>query len=81
MVRAGFEAHDGFPHGNARSLVDVDLIDASSVNGGNGPGDTMFANTFSQNLAPFCKQQFGVAQSANAIVRIEDDSRSNDWAE
>ncbi len=72
-------------HGETRSLVDIDLIDACGIHGGNGPGDAMLANQERQFFAALGGKQLGIAQAANAVCRvvvlIEDDSSRYDGAE
>src|SRR5258708_35656491 len=41
----------------------------------------MFADALGQHLAPFRKQQLGVAQAPDAIVRIKDDRGGHDRSE
>ena len=81
VVGAGFEAHGGFPHGDSGSLVDINLIDAGGIDGGDSPRDGMLANAFGQQLAPFRQQQLGVAQPSNAIAGIENDGGRDDRSE
>ena len=38
-------------------MVDVDLIDARGVHGGDRPGDAMFANSFRQNFPAVGEQE------------------------
>jgi hypothetical protein len=68
-------------HGEARSLVDIDLIDAGGIDGGNGPGDGMPANLKREFFAALGREQFGIAQAANAVGRVEDHGGGYDWAE
>src|ERR1700676_1832919 len=44
-------------HGEARSLIDVDLIDASGIHGGDGPGDGMLANQERKFFAALGREQ------------------------
>jgi hypothetical protein len=80
VVRARVEAKDGFPHGQAGSLVDVDLIDAGGVNGSNRPGHGMLANSFRENFTPLGRQQLRIAQTAYAIFRIKNYGGSHNRA-
>ena len=77
VVGAGVETKHRFAHSHTRGLVDIDLIDAGSVDRGNRPGDGMLANSFRQNFTPLRRQQLGIAQTANAVRGIEDHSRGN----
>src|SRR5580692_933818 len=78
MVRAGLQTYYRFPHGDSRSLINIDLVDAGSIDGGDSPGDGMLADAFGENFAPFCDQKLGIAQTSNSIPGIEDDrSRHN----
>ena len=77
MVGARVEAKHRFAHGHTRGLVDIDLINASSVDRGNRPGDGMFADSFRQNFAPSAGKQLGIAQTANAVRGIENYSRGD----
>src|SRR5580693_1795993 len=81
MVWAGLQTNNCLAHGNSRSLIDVDLIDAGSIDGSNGPGNGVFADAFSQHLAPFCEQQLRVTQASNPITAIEDDGSGDDRSE
>jgi hypothetical protein len=72
---------DGMEHGKARSLIDIDLIDAGGIHGGHGPGDAMLANSEREFLAAFGGNQFGITQATNAIGRIEDHGSGDDRAE
>ncbi len=60
----------GMKHRKARSLVDIDLIDAGGIHCGNGPGDGMLANQKREFFAALGREQFGIAQAANAVCRI-----------
>ena len=72
-------------HGEARSLVNIDLIDAGGIDGGNGPSDAMPANQEREFFAAFGRKQLGIAQPANAVCRvvvlIEDHGSRYDGAE
>jgi hypothetical protein len=57
-------------HGEARSLVDIDLVDARGIHGGDGPGDAMLANQEREFFATLGGEQFGIAQAANAVRRV-----------
>jgi hypothetical protein len=65
-------------HGEARSLVDIDLIDAGGIHGGDGPGDAMLANQEREFFAAFGGEQFRIAQAANAVRGVENDGGSHD---
>src|SRR5580704_14247695 len=81
MVWAGLQTNNCIAHGNSRSLIDVDLIDAGSIDGSNGPGNGVFADAFRQNLAPLGEQQFGVTQASNPITGVEYDGGGDDRPE
>ena len=72
-----FEAEDRLTHGQTRSLVNVDLIDARGIDRSYRPGDSVLADPFRQHLTPFRRQQLGIAQASHAILRIEDDGGSD----
>jgi len=69
----------------ARRLVDINLIDAGGIHGGDGPGDGMLANQEREFFAALGGKQFGITQPADAVCRfvvlIEDDRGRYDWAE
>jgi len=45
-------------HGHARSLINIDLIDARGIDGGDRPGDGALANEERQLLAFFGGNEF-----------------------
>ena len=53
IVGTGRELLDGVQHGEARCVIDVDLIDARGINRGNRPGDGVFANSDGEFFAAF----------------------------
>src|SRR5579883_1675353 len=68
-------------HGKPCRMIDVELIDAGDIDGCYGPGYTVLLDALGENLAGFCRKQFRVAQSLDAVFRIEYDCASDDWAE
>src|SRR5579862_1512329 len=54
-------------------MIDVDLIDASGIDGGNRPTDRVLTNSIRQNFATVGQQQLGIAKAANSISGIEND--------
>jgi len=79
-VRSGREFLNRMQHGESRGLIDIDLIDAGGIDRGNRPGEAMTANDERELFAAVGRKEFGIAQAANAMCRVEDDSRGNDWA-
>ena len=67
-------------HGEARCLVKIDLVDAGGIHGGNGAGDGMTANEERERFAALGRKQFGIAQAANAVSRVEYDGGGYDRA-
>src|ERR1700730_18722094 len=61
---------DRMQHCEARSLVDIDLVDAGGIHGGNGPSDAMLANQESEFFTALGGEQFRIAQATNAIGRV-----------
>src|SRR5229473_1063652 len=55
MVGARIEPQHRLTHCDARGLVDVDLVDAGGVHGGEGPSDSVLADALGQYLAAFWK--------------------------
>ncbi len=80
-VRSGSELFDGQLHGEARSLVDIDAVDDSGVDGGDRPGGGALANAFGEHGAAGGIELLAVVQSANGAVRRQDDGGGEDGAE
>ena len=80
MTRRGRQLLNRVQHGEARSLVDIDLIDAGRIDGGNCPGDAMLADAERKFFAALGGKQLGIAQPANAVGRIENHCGSDDRA-
>jgi len=80
IVGSGCEFLNRMQHGEARGLIDIDLIDAGGIYRSHRPGDGVMANEPRELFAALGRKQLGIAQAANAMCRVEDDSRGNDWA-
>src|ERR1035438_6355587 len=81
IIRRGAEAFNCSTHGQARGLVDVDVIDLESIGGGNGPGYGTFADAFRKNLAAFRRKLLAIAQAAYGTIRRKDHGGREDRAE
>src|SRR5277367_3896592 len=80
MIRRGNQLPNGVQHGQTRGLIDIDLIDARGINGGDGPGNATFTNEEIQLFSALGGKEFRIAQTSNAacdiVVRVKDDRRS-----
>src|SRR4029077_1060453 len=81
IIRGRRELENGIAHGDTRGLIDVDLIDARGVHGGDRPGDGVLTNALGENFAALSGQELGVAQPADAVGTIENDGCGYDGAE
>src|SRR3984893_4172378 len=81
VIGARVETRHRFAHSETGRLVDVDLINAGSVDSRNAPGDRMLADTFCQNLAALREQQLGITQPPDAVFRIENYGGGDDGSE
>ena len=70
VVRGGLE----LPYSESESLkrcpIDIDLIDANRVDGGDGISDRMLTNALGENLSHLRRQQLGIAETPNPIIRF-----------
>jgi hypothetical protein len=57
VIGSGVQKQDCFVHCGARCVVNIDLVDAGSVDSRNGPRDGVFANALCENLALFSRKQ------------------------
>src|SRR6266851_6747635 len=76
MIRGGDETEHSFAHDQPRRVIDVDLVNASGINGGNCPSHRVFPNALGQHFAALGQKQFGIAQAANTVVSIENNGSS-----
>jgi|ERR1035438_5306837 hypothetical protein len=81
IIRRGAEAFNGSTHGQARGLVDVDVIDLKSIGGGDSPGHGAFADASGENLAAFRRKLLAIAQAAYGTIRRKDDGSRENRAE
>ena len=81
IIRRRTEAFDGSTHGQARGLVDVDVIDLEGVGSGDSPGYGTFADAFRKNLAAFRGKLLAIAQAAYGTIRRQDNGSRENRAE
>ncbi len=81
MARRRRQLLDRMQHCEARSLINIDLIDAGGIDSGNGPGDGVLTNEGREFFATLGRKQFRIAQAANTVCGIENDGGGHNWAE
>jgi hypothetical protein len=57
------------------------LVDAGDIDGSDGVGNGVFADTLAEHFARLLRQKLGIAQAANAIFGVEDHGAGNDRSE
>jgi hypothetical protein len=81
IIRRWTEAFHGSTHGQARGLIDVDVIDLKSIGCGNGPGYGAFADASGENLAAIRGKLLAIAQAAYGTIRRKDHGSGKNRAE
>jgi len=81
IIGRDFQLPQGFGHGLAAGLIDVPGIDAARVDLRDGPGESVFANPHRQNFTAFGWQFFGIVQTDDPPLGVEDDGRGNNLPE
>src|SRR5580658_8764778 len=81
IIRRRMQALHGSPHGQARGLIDVDVIYFERVGSGDGPSDGAFADASGENLAAFSWKLFTIPQAAYGTIRRKDHGSSEDGTE
>jgi hypothetical protein len=81
IIRERLKLRNGGDHRLAAGLIDVPGIDAASVDFGDSPGQSVQADTFGENEAPFGIYFLGVIEANDPASGAKDDSGGNHWAE
>ena len=81
VIRSGVQALHGAAHGQARGLIDIDVIDFESIGRGHGPGYGAFPDADGQNFAAFGRELLAIAQAADGAIRRKDDGGGEDRPE
>ncbi len=81
IIGRWIQALNGPPHGQARSLQDIDAINLESIGGCYGASHGALANPAGQHFAPFGIQHLAVAQAANGTVGRKDHGRGEHGSE
>ena len=71
----------GGSHGLAAGLIDIPRVDALGIDFGDGPGEGMLADAWSEIRAAFRSEFFRVIQADNAPLGIENDRGGEDRTE
>src|SRR5512142_286310 len=77
MIGSGLKCANRFEHSQLRRVINVDLVNASGIYGCGRVTEAMLANALGEYIPTFPGKEFRIAQSANAIFRIENDGGRN----
>src|SRR5277367_6976680 len=81
MVGGRRQLSHSVAHGNPGSLVNIDLIDAGSVNRGDRPGHRVLANTHREHFTAFGQQQLRIAESPYTVTAVKNHGSRDDRTE
>src|SRR5260370_22809299 len=81
MIGSRHKLLDGPAHGEKRGPINIELIDTSDIDGGNGTSDSVLLDALGQLLASRLIKQFGIAQPFDPVVRFQNYRSGNDRAE
>ena len=81
IVRNDGELLKSGGHGLAAGLIDIPGVDARGIDFGDGPGERVFANAKGEFGAAVSREFFGIVQTDDAALGIENDGGGNDRTE